>query len=135
MKQEADDIPTREEVDAMVAGGAVFSVMHLTPPFLQLLLATARWYEDPQRLRWVSVFPTGQNHCHEIEFTHLSREADGQGVGIFQDDEQVGAIHPIAEVRGLDPDEAMVTWRAWQRYLEERPDADEQLAEFIGEAI
>ena len=131
----SDATKIREAVDDLVAAGAVYADLRFGPPGISLVLVALYWYDDPKRLRWVGAFPEHQGHVHEVTYDRLTREANGRGVGVHRDGEQVGSITPIGEARGLNPDEGTKTWRAWQRHVAERPHAAEQLREFAGEAV
>ncbi|BAM04431.1 hypothetical protein PSMK_22720 [Phycisphaera mikurensis NBRC 102666] len=104
-----------------------------TGTHLDFILATVRWLDDPQRVRWCAIFPEHQGHVHEAPYDELVIEAGGLGVGLRRDGKRAGYICPIIE-SGLDHDEAVAALAEW-RHLLARHNNQQQHEQFLDDAI
>lgn len=123
----------QEHATQLVTNGAGYTVVK-DGTYLDFLLAKVYWLDNPNRLRWVSLFPEHQGHVHETPYDKLTEEAGGLGVALRQKGKVVGYITTIAEMDGLDYTKSMDAWRSWLRYMD-FPNSGDNLDDFVENAL
>lgn len=104
--------PQERLTELLRHGAAMFTVQTMS----HLMMATAKWEEDPQALKWCGMFPSHQGHIHRVKYTKVELMNDDRDLVFYNGKDIIATIEPF-EVTGLSKDMVHTLMSEWKWML------------------